>query len=104
METGKYRATAEFENQYSAAYFNTIQLKSSDSSQKPELLPSRNAHFNILKSDDELEEAKELVTPKNTENNTAWAVKVCKEWSLSLLEVSSWTNKRVASASLLGTT
>ena len=61
---------------YSAAYFNTIQLKSSDSSQKLELLPSRNDCSNIVKNDDEVEEAIKLATPKNTERNTAWAVKV----------------------------
>ena len=57
-------ATARFKKQYLAASFNTIQLKSFDCSQKQELLPSRNARLNILKSDEEVDEAKKLTTPK----------------------------------------
>ena len=76
-------AMAVFENQYSATYFNTIQLKSSDYGQKLKLLPSRNTRFNILKTNEEVEESKKLATPKYTEKNTTWAIKVWKNWSIS---------------------
>ena len=46
-------------------------------------LASANNHFTSLKSDEEVEEARKLATPKNTEKNTAWAVKVWKDWALS---------------------
>ena len=47
---------AEFDNQYSAAYLNTVLPNSSNSRQQVELLPSSRAHFNILKSDENVEE------------------------------------------------
>ena len=36
-----------------------------------------------LKTDKEVEEAKKLAVPKNTERNTTWAVNVWKEWTLN---------------------
>ena len=46
-------------------------------------LASASNRFTSLKSDEEVEEARKLATPKNTEKNTAWAVKVWKDWALS---------------------
>ena len=42
-------------------------------------LPSCSTRFNCLKTDEEVEAAKKLATPKNTEKNTTWAVKVWKD-------------------------
>ena len=49
-------ALAEFDNRYLAAYFKTVLPNSSNSRQQVELLPSSRAHFNILKSDENVDE------------------------------------------------
>ena len=62
--------------------FQEVQPHLSNSSQQLQPLPSTSSHFNFFKSD-EVEQAKKIATPKNTEKSTTWAVKVWRDWALS---------------------
>ena len=51
---------------------------------KPNAQPhpaSTTNRFKVLKTDEEVEEAKKKYIPKNTEKSTTWSVNVWKEWS-----------------------